>query len=225
MAAVLRVVERHGRGMACVLVSFKCFVRSRFGRGSWPRPGARRISDAAVALLGETVFLPSACSERGGGQSRMLGTRNIAISAISNGRFYSPRYLDPIYYHRFFSCAVDDRNRMDNSRAARAHVSHQRAKASNTTSTIGSTTTRPVYVRSTTSVSLFISDPSWRSVSRSALLKHRTDHEITSSSTLLGPIQATSGRAAARGSALQRPAPPVFVPSRRAAAARRPVPP
>ena len=33
---------------------------------------------------------------------------------------------------------------MDNSRAARAHVSHQRAKASNTTSTIGSTTTRPV---------------------------------------------------------------------------------
>ena len=144
MAAVLRVVERHGRGMACVLVSFKCFVRSRFGRGSWPQPGARRISDAAVALLGETVFLPSACSERGGGQSRMLGTRNIAISAISNGRFYSPRYLDPIYYHRFFSCAVDDRNRMDNSRAARAHVSHQRAKASNTTSTIGSTTTRPV---------------------------------------------------------------------------------
>ena len=42
------------------------------------------------------------------GDSRgMLGSRNIAISAISNGSFYSPRYLDPIYYHRFFSCAVE----------------------------------------------------------------------------------------------------------------------
>ena len=175
MAAVLRVVERHGRGMACVLVSFKCFVRSGFGRG-WPRPGARRISDAALHCWGKQCSSPPR-APNGGGQSHMLGSRNIAISAISNGSFYSPRYLDPIYYHRFFSCAVDDRNRMDNSRAARAHVSHQRAKASNTTSTIGSTTTRPVYVRSTTSVSLFISDPIWRSVSRSALLKHRRSRD------------------------------------------------